>query len=424
MPGLFKRIEATEPEPELAPKKATTAAPAPEVEKIVVKTLHGLEKVLADELEALGATHIDPVKRAVECRGNKELIYRACYELRTAMRVLVQVHSFTAYNEKDLYHGVQNVDWSKYMDVTDTLAVDAVVAGKIFTHSQYTALLTKDAVVDQFRERTERRPNVDVANPTLRINVRVNASHVDILLDASGDSLHKRGYRRDSVEAPLNEVLAAGMILLSGWDKKSPFTDPMCGSGTLVIEAALMALDQSPQFYRDQAFGFTRWKNYDQQLWRSLKAEIDARRLPKLEFPIKGSDLNRRAVTAASINAMAAGLDTLVQFEKDAFDKATPPAAAGTLMMNPPYDERLRLSEVEGFYKSIGDTFKKNWPGWTAWVLSSNKEAMKFVGLRASRRIELINGSLECTFQKYDLYAGKKGHPPVVETEGDAPVVE
>ena len=404
MPGIFKRINATEAD--LTPEQESGPVAA---DKIVVKTLHGLEEVLAKELEDIGATHIRTLKRAVECQGDTTVLYRACYELRTAMRVLRQIHSFKAYNEKDFYHGVREFDWSQLMDVRDTLAIDAVVAGKVFTHSQYASLLAKDAIVDQFRDRYQARPNVNTATPTLRINVRVNGTHCDMLLDASGDSLHKRGYRRDSVEAPLNEVLAAGMVLLSGWDQKSPFTDPMCGSGTIVIEAALMALGQSPQYYRDQAFGFTRWKNFDQQLWRSLKAAADARRLPALDFPVTGTDINRRAVNAASINAMAAGLDQLIHFEKMPFENAKPPAEAGTLIMNPPYDERLRLSEVEDFYKHIGDTFKQQWPGWTAWVLSSNREAMKFVGLRASRRIELINGALECTFQKFDLYAGKKG---------------
>ncbi len=376
--------------------------------QLVIKTLHGLENVLSAELEALGATHVRPLKRAVECQGDIRLVYRICYEARTALRVLFPVHSFKAYNEKNFYHSVQEVAWDQLMTVEDTLAVEAVVAGDVFKHSQYTALLAKDAIVDQFREKYQRRPNVDVTAPTLRIHVRVHGTQCDIHIDASGDSLHKRGYRRDSVEAPLNEVLAAGMILMAGYNGDRAFTDPMCGSGTLPIEAAMIAMHQPPQLYRDAPFGFTRWKDFDQKLWLEVKKTADDKKLARPPFPVVGTDMNPRAINASALNAMSAGLDGVVHFEKREFEKATPPRETGILMMNPPYDERLRLSEVEGFYKNIGDTFKKNWPGWTAWVISSNKDGLKSVGLRPSRRIELINGSLECGFYKYDMYAGKK----------------
>lgn len=387
--------------------------------KIVVKTLQGLENVLAEELKQLGATEVHPVKRAVECRGDTTFLYRANYEARTALRVLLPIHSFKIFTEKDLYRQAQEVDWSQYMNVDDTLAVEAVVAGQVLKHSQYAALLTKDAIVDQFRERYKRRPSVNTGAPTLRIHVRANGTLCDLLLDASGDSLHKRGYRRDSVEAPLNEVLAAGMILLSGWDAQSPFADPMCGSGTLPIEAALMATRQAPQFYRETPFGFTKWKNFDAALWKTVKADADAQKRSQLDFPIAASDMNPRARNATSINAMAAGLEKMIRIEKKPFDLAIKPAPHGTLIMNPPYDERIPLYEAEEFYRRIGDVFKKNWTGWTAWVISSHKDALKRVGLRASRRIELINGALECSFQKFDLYEGKKGAPENCHTETD-----
>lgn len=397
---LFQRIV---PEPE-----QPEAFPA-DYEKIVVKTLHGLEGVLATELENLGAIAVRPLKRAVECRGDKKIIYRICYESRLALRVLVHIHGITAYNEKNLYHAIKEVDWDQYLDVNDSLAIDSVVAGKVFTHSHYVSLLTKDAIVDQFREKYNRRPDVNLDNPTLRINVRINASQCDILLDASGDSLHKRGYRRDSVEAPLNEVLAAGMIALSGWNGETSFADPMCGSGTLAIEAAMIAVKQPPQFFRDVPFGFVKWKNFDKILWQTVKKDADNQRNKDISIKIVASDINPRARNAASINALAAGLDGVINIEKRAFEQADAPDSSGTLIINPPYDERLRLSEVEVFYKMLGDTFKKNWSGWSAWVITSNKEAMKSVGLRASRRIELINGSLECTYQRFDMYKGKKG---------------
>lgn len=387
--------------------------------KIVVKTLQGLEVVLADELKALGATDVHPVKRAVECRGNRELIYRANYEARTALRVLVHLHSGKIFNERDLYRQAQSIPWHQLMEVGDTLAVEATIAGQVIRHSQYAALVTKDAVVDQFRERYNRRPNVNTTAPTLRIHVRVHGTQCDFLLDSSGDSLHKRGYRRDSVEAPLNEVLAAGMLLLAGWDQNSALADAMCGSGTLPIEAAFMALHQSPQYYRETPFGFTKWKNFDAECWKKVKNRADEQRLTSLPFPIWGTDMNPRAVNAARINAMAAGLEKIVHFEKQEFEVLQPPASSGTLIMNPPYDERLPLYEAEAFYQRIGDTLKKNWPGWTAWVISSNKEALKRLGLRASRRIELINGSLECSFQKFDLYAGSK-YPKKEEANPEA----
>jgi putative N6-adenine-specific DNA methylase len=410
---LFQRIQ-----PEEAP--ATERLPEG-MQKVVVKTLQGLEEPLAAELTALGAHDAHPVKRAVECRADKATIYRINYESRLALRVLVHIHGFTAYNEKNLYHAIQEVDWDQYMAVTDSLAVDAIVAGKVFTHSHYTALLTKDAIVDQFRDRFKSRPNVDINNPTLRVSVRINATQCDILLDASGDSLHKRGYRRDSVEAPLNEVLAAGMVALSGWDGTTSFAAPMCGSGTLAIEAAYVATSQPAQFFREAPFGFEKWKDFDKQLWQTVKSTADGRRNLNIPIKIAASDINQRARSATAVNALAAGLASVVEVEKMPFDRVKAPDDGGTLIMNPPYDERLKLSEVEDFYKSIGDTFKKNWPGWSAWIITSNKEALKSVGLRPSRRIPLINGALECMYQRFDMYAGKKYSTQTAEEEEPTP---
>jgi len=390
--------------------------------QLIIKTLHGLEPILCEELEALGATNIRPLKRAVECQGDLRLMYRICYECRTALRVLLPVHSFKAYNEKNFYNAVQEYDWEQLMKVEDTLAVEAVVAGDVFKHSQYTALLTKDAIVDQFREKYQRRPDVNVAAPTLRIHVRVNGTQCDIQIDASGDSLHKRGYRRDSVEAPLNEVLAAGMVMMTGYNGDRAFTDPMCGSGTLVIEAAMIAMHQPPQLYRDIPFGFTRWKNFDKHLWTEVKKEADSKKLERPPFPVVGTDINPRARNASSINAMSCGLDGVIHFEKKDFFTAVPSRESGIMVMNPPYDERLRLSEVEDFYKKIGDAFKKNWPGWSAWVISSNKDGLKSIGLRPSRKIGLINGSLECSFQKFDMYAGKKYSGVSEEPKNEEPI--
>ena len=385
------------------------------MQEMIAKTFAGLEPVLAEELQALGATGTRPIKRAVVFNGDTRLLYRANYELRTALRILLPIHSFSAHDERSLYAGVREIDWNNYMGVGDTLAVDAVAQGEVFRHSQYVALLTKDAIVDQFRDRFQRRPNVNTLAPSLRVNVHVLGNHCDITLDATGGSLHRRNYRRDTVEAPLNEVLAAGMVQLSGWNALGPFVDPMCGSGTLAIEAALLALRIPPQFMREN-FGFFKWPDFDRKLWESVKKEADARAQTSFEFPIMASDKDNRARNATAVNVLSAGLEQVVQVEKMPFERVVAPEVPGTLLTNPPYDERLKLEDTAAFYHGIGDTLKKRWPDWNAWLISSNREALKSVGLRPSKRITLYNGALECSFQKFELYTGsrrKEDHPTI-----------
>ena len=372
----------------------------------VAKTLSGLEPALAAELQSLGASGVRELKRAVAFDGDMRLLYRANYELRSALRILIPVHSFPAYNERNLYEGIRETDWSEFMSVDDTLAVDAVTQGEVFRHSQYVGLLTKDAIVDQFRDRYRRRPNVNTVSPALRVNVHIRGTHCDVSLDASGDSLHRRNYRRDTVEAPLSEVLAAGMILLGEWNGKGHFVDPMCGSGTLPIEAAMIATHTPPQIKRE-SFGFFRWPDFDRKLWQEVKREADARIQP-FEFQILASDKDARARNATAINAMSAGLENIIRVDKMPFEKLEAPAPAGTLMTNPPYDERLKMDDIAAFYKSIGDRLKKHWTGWDAWLISSNREALGHLGLRPSRRITLFNGALECSFQKFELYEGTR----------------
>lgn len=372
------------------------------MQPFIAKTLAGLEPVLAEELRQLGASGIRVLKRAVAFDGDKQLMYRANYELRTALRILIPVRSFSAYNEKSFYEALREIGWTQYMGVNDSLAVDAVTQGEVFRHSHYLGLLTKDAIVDQFRDRFNRRPNVNTVSPTLRINVHVQGTHVDISLDASGDSLHRRNYRRDTVEAPLNEVLAAGMVLLSGWNGKGPFVDPMCGSGTLPIEAAMVAT-QTPVQIKREAFGFFKWPDFDAKLWASVKGAADARIQP-FEFSILASDKESRARNSTALNLMSAGLEKWVRVEKMPFEKLEAPALAGTLIMNPPYDERLKVDDTIAFYKSIGDVLKKRWAGWNAWIISSNRDALKHIGLRASQKITLFNGALECSYQKFEMF--------------------
>ncbi len=368
----------------------------------IAKTLAGLETVLAEELNQLGATDVKPLKRAVSFEGDKKMLYRANYELRTALRILVPVFSFYANSENGYYKGIRSIDWSKYMNLNDTLAIDAVAFGDVFTHSRFLALLTKDAIVDQFRDNTGRRPDVNTIAPNLRVHVHVQGDLCNILLDSSSDSLHMRNYRRDSVEAPLNEVLAAGMILLTGWDKKKNFIDPMCGSGTLPIEAAMMATNTPPQ-YRREGFGFFKWPDFDKALWAEVKREAEAKIKPP-EGLIIASDIDPRSRNATSLNVMTAEFEKIIRIEKIAFEKQEIPESPGVLMMNPPYDERMKVEEVNVFYKNIGDQFKQRWTGWEAWIISSNREALKNVGLRTSQKITLYNGALECSFQKFELY--------------------
>ncbi|GAB4493107.1 MAG: THUMP domain-containing protein [Saprospiraceae bacterium] len=376
------------------------------MQSFIAKTLAGLEPVLADELRTLGASNIRELKRAVAFDGDTKMLYRANYELRTALRILVPIHSFPAYNERNYYEAIREIDWSEYMRVDDTLAVDTIAQGDVFRHSQYVGLMTKDAIVDQFRDRYNRRPSVNTVAPTLRINVHVQGTHCDISLDASGDSLHRRNYRRDTVEAPLNEVLAAGMILLSGWNGRGPFVDPMCGSGTLPVEAAMLATRTPPQQKRE-SFGFFKWPDFNRKLWETVKKEADAKIQP-FEFPILASDKDPRARNATAINLMSAGLENVVRVEKIPFEKLLPPEIPGVLIANPPYDERLKMEDIATFYKSIGDRLKQHWAGWDAWLISSNRDALKHVGLRPSRKITLFNGALECSFQKFELYEGTK----------------
>ncbi len=381
--------------------------------KIIVKTLHGLEEVLAQEIRDLGGADVQLLKRAVSFEGDKRLLYRANLELHTALRVLVHMKDFIAKTPEELYKKIRRIEWLDYLDVDQTFAIDATATSGIFRHSKYAALKVKDAVADYFRQKTGRRPDVNVDYPHLRINLHINEDKCSLSLDSSGDSLHKRGYRANTLEAPLNEVLAAGMILLSGWRGDSTFVDPMCGSGTLLIEAALIANNIPPQLHRKETFGFTRWNNYDAKLWADVIEQAKANIHPQ-QCEIVGFDKDRRAVRITEQNIFSAYLDSShIKVARSAFEKLEPPPPPGVILMNPPYDERLEQQEIDEFYKMIGDVLKQQFAGYEAWIISSNMEAMKFIGLRPSRRITLYNGALECKFQGYEMYEGSKENSEV-----------
>ncbi len=377
--------------------------------KMIAKTVFGLEEILSTELQRLGARNVEVHNRAVSFTGDKGFMYKANISLRTALRVLVPIETFTVVDEKSLYNSIQAINWEEYMDVTDTLAIDTVLNSDLFTHSQYLSQKAKDAIVDQFRAKHGERPSVDLDRPTLRIHLHVFGNTCTVALDSSGESLHKRGYRDKTNLAPLNEVLAAGMILLSGWDKHSTFIDPMCGSGTILIEAAMIANNIPPGYYREE-YGFEGWKKFrafDEELYNTI-FDAAINKITNHQQQIIGGELSPNVAKKAKENIKHAKVDDIVSIKvADIKDFEVPPGR-GTVVMNPPYGERMVKDNIEELYKSIGDTFKKNFSGYDCWMISSNMEAFKHVGLRPSRKITLFNGQLECRFMKYEMYQGTK----------------
>jgi putative N6-adenine-specific DNA methylase len=330
--------------------------------KLVAKTMAGLEPVLASELEGIGAAEIRIAPRAIYFEGDHEVMYRANFELRTPLRILLPIADFQVRNENDLYRHVFDIDWQQYMGVENTFAIDAVVWSETMRHSHFAALKTKDAIADRFRKETGRRPDVNVHEPDLRVHLHISGQAASLSLDSSGESLHRRGYRTRGGMAPLNETLAAGMIMLSGWKGDRPFIDPMCGSGTLLIEAALIAGRIPPQWQR-RHFGFMRWRDFQPELWEKVRRR--ALMSPDVEWPlIFGSDRDFKAIRTSQ--------------------------------------------DVLPFYKSIGDQLKQRFAGYDVWIISAHQEALKQVGLRPSRRITLFNGPLECKYQLFQMYEGSK----------------
>ncbi|MCU0370673.1 MAG: THUMP domain-containing protein [Bacteroidales bacterium] len=375
--------------------------------KMIAKTFEGFEEVLARELRDMGAEEIDLLKRGISFTGDKRLLYMANYQCRTALRILVPVSSFRASTDAMLYDGVRAVPWEKWLDFRGKFAVDSVISFSHFKHSGYVSLKAKDAIADRFRDKFGKRPDVSTYDPDVRVNVHLFKDECTVSIDSSGASLHLRGYRREQTEAPINEVLAAGLILLSGWDRKTPFLDPMCGSGTLLIEAALIA-GRVPAGYYRPLFGFEKWKDFDRKLWDIVKRECEEK-IVEPAAPIRGYDKDDKAVRACLSNIEEAGVEDFVKVEPADFNTSLPPFPRGFLLTNPPYGERIKVDDLKQFYKDLGDVLKQKYAGYTAWLLGYDMEAMKFVGLRPSRKIMVMNGPLECRFLKFDLYEGKKG---------------
>ncbi len=379
------------------------------------KTLSGLEQVLAAELTELGATDVQLGHRLVTFVGDQRLMYRANLGCRTAIRILKPIANFPADSERALYGGVQQIDWSRFLDPGRSLAIDPVVWSSFCTHSLFVAQLSKDAIVDQFRERTGQRPGVDLNEPDLRINIHLVENIATVYLDSSGDSLHRRGYRAKTGDAPIGEVLAAGILRLTEWDRQSTLVDPMCGSGTFCIEAALLARNIAPGVIR-RRYGFQTWKDFDQSLRDTVLAELRRGELPSLPFSIVGSDIDAQVVAMAGENARRAGVAADVRFETANAECCQGPTPTGTLVMNPPYDERLKVDQIASFYRRIGDTLKQRLAGYTAWVFTGNLDAAKQIGLRPSRKVRLFNGPIECRLLRFDLYSGTRRTPPDAAT--------
>ena len=369
-------------------------------------TFHGLEDVLVNELMKLGARDIVPFKRGVSFTGDKGFMYKANLCLRTALKVLVPIYSFTANNEHELYEKMKEYEWEELLNTDDTLAINATVNSDEFNHSLYVSQKTKDAICDRFVDKFNVRPNVDLDRPTVRIYVHIFRNQVNVSLDSSGDSLFKRGYRVDIDTAPMKEVLAAGMVLLSNWQPHLPLIDGMCGSGTLGIEAALFANNIPPGCFREE-FGFMKWHDYDKELWDTIYDSCINR--IKDDMPnIISSDIDIVPLEMAKRNGAVAKVDDVIQYQHISFFDLMPTKPHGTILLNPPYDERLKMEDTNAFYKQIGDKLKKDFGGWTAWIISSNMEAINCIGLHPSKKMTLFNASLECKLLKYEMYSGSK----------------
>jgi len=372
--------------------------------ELIAKTYMGLEPVLAQELTQIGANNVQTGRRMVSFTGGKELMYRANFLLRTAIRVLKPIKHFKARSADDVYDAVKKIDWSQYLDLKQTFAVDSVVFSEEFTHSKFVSYKVKDAIVDQFRENTGQRPNISVSSPDIRLNMHIADDQCTLSLDSSGESLHRRGYRQESVEAPLNEVLAAGMILMTGWRGETDFIDPMCGSGTLLIEAALIARNMAPGLFRKE-YAFEKWPDFDADLFDAIYNDDSHER--EFEHHIYGYDIDPKSVSTARINVKAAGLTKDVTLEMADFKDFKQPADKAIMVMNPPYGERISTPDLLGTYRMIGEVLKHQFTGNEAWVLSYREECFDQIGLKPSLKTPLYNGSLECEFRKYQMFGGR-----------------
>ncbi len=373
--------------------------------EMIAKTFKGLEEVLATELVAMGANNVQLQRRAVSFTGNKELMYKANMQLRTASRVLKPIAAFKALNPDEVYEQVKKIDWEKYMSVDTTFAIDSTVFSDEFRHSMFVAYRVKDAIADRFMEKQNKRPSVRLDNPQLMINIHIAQNQCTISLDSSGESLHKRGYRVAQTDAPLNEALAAGMLLMSGWEGKTDFIDPMCGSGTLLIEAALIALNIPPGVFRRE-FAFEKWSDFDSELFDAVYNDDSVER--PFEHKIYGSDISPLAIKIADKNVRSAGLNKYIELKVLPVQQLEAPSDHCMMVTNPPYGERITSPDIFGLYASLGTVLKHKFAGSSAWVISSHEECLDKIGLKPSKKVQLLNGSLDCLYCQYEIFEGKR----------------
>ncbi|CAM3853381.1 THUMP domain-containing protein [Flavobacterium branchiophilum] len=373
---------------------------------MIAKTFFGFEEILATELKNLGAQNVEVGIRMVSFVGDKGFMYKANLSLRTALKILKPIYHFKANNEQALYKGISSMNWAKFLHANQTFVIDTTVHSEYFNHSEFVSQKCKDAIVDQFRERTGQRPSIDKSFPDLRINIHIAKDQVSVALDTSGQSLHQRGYRTATNIAPINEVLAAGILLLSGWNGQSDFLDPMCGSGTFLAEAAMIAC-QIPANINRKEFAFEKWKDWDNDLFDEIMASL-LKKTKEFNYNIVGYDKAPSAVLKAKENIKNANLDGYITVENTNFFETEKTTNAPLhIVFNPPYDERLDI-HMEEFYKQIGNTLKKNYPSTNAWFITGNLDALKHVGLKPSRKIKLFNASIESRLVKYEMYSGSK----------------
>lgn len=374
--------------------------------ELIAKTFMGLEPTLATELTQLGANNVQIGRRMVSFTGDKAMMYKANFHLHTAIRILKPICHFKARSADEVYDEIKKIDWKGYIDVSKTFAVDAVVFSEEFRHSKFVAYKVKDAIIDQFRETMGKRPNISVANPDLRLHIHIAEDKCTLCLDSSGESLHRRGYRKESVEAPLNEVLAAGIIMMTGWKGDRDFIDPMCGSGTFLIEAALIARNMAPGLFRKE-YAFEKWNDFDKDLFDNIYNDDSAEK--EFNYHIYGYDIDPKAVNTAIGNVKAAGLTRDITIKQADFKDFTQPKEKSIMVMNPPYGERISTPNLLETYRMIGERLKHQFTGNDAWILSYREECFDQIGLKPSLKTPLFNGSLECELRHYQMFQGKIG---------------
>jgi putative N6-adenine-specific DNA methylase len=385
--------------------------------ELIAKTFQGLEEVLAQELTDLGANDIEIGRRMVSFTGDKEMMYRANFCLRTAIRILKPIKHFNAKNADEVYEQIKTIPWEDYLDVKKSFAVDAVVYSDEFRHSKFVSYKVKDAIVDYFREKTGQRPSVRINRPDIQIHIHIAQTRCTLALDSSGESLHRRGYRQETMEAPLNEVLAAGMIMLAGWHGQCDLIDPMCGSGTIPVEAALIARNIAPGVFRKE-FAFERWSDFDADLFDAVYND-DSKERP-FEHKIYAYDNSSKACEIALNNMKAAGVSKDIVLKQQSFQNFEQPKEKALLITNPPYGERITTDDLMGLYQMIGERLKHAFAGNTAWVLSYRDECFDQIALKASEKLPLYNGALECQFRKYELFDGRYKEYKMQEVEAEA----